>query len=190
MRENGYSTRFQKSCKQRSDNNNNTLTNDREVARNTNRFATIPYVQGISERVGRILQHQGIKVAYKPIARLSNIFSKPKDKRDKLHTTGIVYKLPCKDCEFVYYGQTQRSLKTRAREHQRACAKNDKNSKVAQHANKESHTFDFEGISIVDKEINWHKRVFLEAWHSISDPMSGNEHIQIPSSYKSLMTTL
>ena len=111
MRENGYSTRFQKSCKQRSDNNNNTLTNDSEAARNTNRFATIPHVQGVSERVGRILHNEGIKVAYKSIKRLSNILSKPSDKRDKLHTTGIVYKLPCKDCEFVYCGKTQSSLK-------------------------------------------------------------------------------
>ena len=69
-----------------------------------------------------------------------------------------------------------------------ACIVNDPNSKVAQHANNKLHNFDFSKIEIVAKEKNWNKRTFLEAWYSIADPKAGNEHIQIPSVYRPLIT--
>ena len=36
----------------------------------TNGFVVLPYVQGISEKIGRILRQQEIKVAYKPVGGL------------------------------------------------------------------------------------------------------------------------
>ena len=31
--------------------------------------------------------------------------------------SGLAYKIPCRDCDAVYIGETGRSLKTRKREH-------------------------------------------------------------------------
>ena len=43
------------------------------------RFTSIPYVQGVSEPISRILTQVGIGVALKPHHTLSSLFRKPKD---------------------------------------------------------------------------------------------------------------
>ncbi len=40
--------------------------------------------------------------------------------------------------------------------------------------------------AVVDKSGVYHKRLFLEAWHSQRDQNAGNEHKDIPGAYKSL----
>ena len=45
---------------------------------------------------------------------------------------------------------------------------------------------DFENVSVVGLEANYHERLFLEAWHSTEDPNAGNDHIKIPEAYKCL----
>jgi len=45
----------------------------------------------------------------------------------------------------------------------------------------------FGNVSVVaGHEANYHERLFLEAWFSVQDPQSGNDHIAIPEVYKSL----
>jgi hypothetical protein len=47
---------------------------------------------------------------------------------------------------------------------------------------------DFENAEIVSREKNYRKRLFLEAnWYSQVDKSSGNDHIDIPDVYGSLM---
>ena len=45
---------------------------------------------------------------------------------------------------------------------------------------------DFNAVSVVGHELDYHKRLFLEAWLSIKDLHSGNDHAIIPEVYKSL----
>ena len=103
-----------------------------------------------------------------------------------LQCRGVVYRVACVDCNFVYYGQTDRALETRLKEHKRAVRVGDNNSKVAQHANQFVHSIDFDHATIVDRARNFHERLFLEAWYSQRDSNTGNEHIDIPDVYKSL----
>ena len=42
-------------------------------------FTSMPYVQGTSERIGRILNEAGVKVAMKPLKTIGNILTSPKD---------------------------------------------------------------------------------------------------------------
>ena len=53
----------------------------------------------------------------KPHCMLSSVFRKPKDRILESEKSGVVYKIPCRDCDAVYIGETGRSLKTRKREH-------------------------------------------------------------------------
>ena len=46
---------------------------------------------------------------------------------------------------------------------------------------------DFDNGSIVTQELNFHKQLFLEAWHSFKDKNSGNDFIKIPDIYKPLI---
>ena len=65
----------------------------------------------------------------------------------------------------------------------RAVAMFDHDTKISYQNN---HKMDFGSARVVGQEANFHERLFLEAWFSIRDPQSGNDHIAIPEVYKSL----
>ena len=111
-------------------------------------------------------------MGYKPFRVLRTCFPRPKDKPSSLQCRGVVYKVGCVDCNFVYYGQT--------------VVVGDNNSKVAQHANQFVHSMDFDHVTIVDRVRSFHERLFLEAWYSKRDNNAGNDHIDIPDVYESL----
>ena len=56
-------------------------------------YAVVPYIQGATEPIKRILSDCNIKVALKPYLTFGHIFAKPKDpipKNQKTHAT-IIY---------------------------------------------------------------------------------------------------
>ena len=179
LRENNYPSSFINKCER-------SLSKPPEDLP-TNGFVVLPYVQRISEKIGRILRQQEIKVAYKPLKTVNSLFPRPKSQNDvDRPRSGVVYKINCTNCNFVYYGQTERPLKTRITEHKRAVAMFDHDSKISCHVHENNHHMDFNAVSVVGHEPDYHKRLFLEAWLSIKDPHSGNDHAIIPEVYKSL----
>ena len=86
----------------------------------------------------------------------------------------------------MYYGQTERSVKTRTGEHKKEVAGFDQNSKVASHVHHFSHIMNFENVKVVGSEANYQERLFLEAWHSTLDPNARNDHIVLPEAYKGI----
>ena len=150
-------------------------------------FVVLPYVQGVSEKIGRIFKQQKVKIAYKPQLTINSLFPRLKelDGSDR-QKSGIVYKINCTQCKFVYYGQTERSLKTRIAEHKNAVAGFDQISKIASNVHHFSHNVNFENVKVVGFEANYHEQLFLEAWHSTLDPNAGNDHIVLPEAYKGI----
>jgi len=179
---NGYTDSFIRSCQ-------NTTTPTPEVqpqSQTRKGFVTLLYIKGISEKIARTLKRFNVNAAHKPVKTVGSILKKPKDKFDQDLSTGVVYKISCKDCEKVYIGQTSRALKSRTREHKRAVFTGDKNSLLAQHCAQTNHDFNFDDDEIVDRCSQWSRRLFLEAWHSNCEPNSINEHVHIPEMYKIL----
>ena len=72
---------------------------------NCTTFVSIPYVQAVSEPIKRVLAQVGIEVALKPYFTLSSVFRKPKDVICDEKKCGLVYKIPCRDCDAVYVGE-------------------------------------------------------------------------------------
>ena len=179
LRDNNYPTSFINSCER--------SLSKPPADQPSSGFVVLPYVQGISERIGRILRKQQIKVAFKPLRTVNSLFPRPKaqEKVDRPQS-GVVYKISCTNCSFVYYGQTERPLRTRITEHKRAVATFDHDSKISCHVHENNHIMDFGSARVVGHEANFHERLFLEAWFSIRDPQSGNDHIAVPEVYKSL----
>ena len=71
-----------------------------------------PTCRGISERISRFFRQQQIKVVLKPLTTVNSLF--PRRKAQEMvdrPESGIVYKISCTNCSFVYYDQTERSLK-------------------------------------------------------------------------------
>ena len=131
---------------------------------NFNGFVVLPYVQGVSEKIGRILKQQKVKVAYKPQQIINSLFLHPIQERDNSdrQKTGILYKINCTQCNFVHYGQAEKSLKTQIAEHKKAVASFDQNSdKVASHVHQFSHNMNFVSVKVVGFESNYHERLFL-----------------------------
>ena len=75
-------------------------------------FISIPYVQGVSEPIERVLVQVGIGVALKAHCMLSAVFCKPMDRNVESEKSGLVYEIPCRDFDAVYIGETGRSLKS------------------------------------------------------------------------------
>ena len=71
---------------------------------------TLPYVQGLSEPIKRILEEVDIRVRFRPNTSLKKLLVKPKDPVPVERRTGIVYQIPCKDCSQTYVGQLARSI--------------------------------------------------------------------------------
>ena len=81
-------------------------------------FAVIPYIQGVTESIKRILNSHKFKVAQKPFRTLGHVFAKPKDPVTKEQRTDAIYSIPCNDCDNQYIGQSKRQFGTRLKEHQ------------------------------------------------------------------------
>ena len=95
-----------------------------------NYFTSIPYIQGTSKKVRRVLNEAGVKVAMKSVYIIGRILPSPKDPLTLEEKSSLVHQVPCFDCDFVYIGQTKRDLKSRLAEHKLAI-KNQEPEKLA-----------------------------------------------------------
>ena len=48
------------------------------------------------------------------------------------------------------------------------------------------HQIDLENVEIIDRSSAWRQRLILEAWHSVRDKNSINEHIALPNIYNNI----
>ena len=160
------------SCKKKK---NKKKTNDR----NYRSQVVIPYVEGVSERVHRVLKKYGVATAMLPHTTLRRLLVHPKDKVELEEQGELVYQIPCKNCGAEYIGETGRLLKTRLEEHRKDVDNTKKEkytrsgkkrlmstinkSALTDHATTENHIIDWEGVNIVDKEPNRRIRHIKEA---------------------------
>ena len=103
-----------------------------------------------------------------PQTTLRQVLVHPKDKVDKQKKAGVVYKIPCNQCEKVYIGETGRQLGTRITEHRKEAEKiSDRNftrstrrastnehhkSAITDHVCQNNHIMNWEASEIVEQE--------------------------------------
>ena len=114
-----------------------------------------------------------INVYTYPYKTIGNILPKIKDSVDDIYKRGAIYKIPCKDCSNVYVGETGRCFNTRLSEHKRdlkpinlaKLKEDDLNKKTAlvKHCFNCEHRIDFGNFEILDYNIDYDKRKFLES---------------------------
>ena len=71
---------------------------------------TLPYVQGVSESIRRLLFNLDIRVRFYPHSTLRRLLVTPKDPIPPDSRKGVVYSIPCMGCSPSYIGQTGRTL--------------------------------------------------------------------------------
>ena len=125
---------------------------------------SLPYVKGISEPIRRILSRVDIRAAFRTKTTIRSMLNSVKPSHSPLDKTGVVYSIPCKDCDKVYVGETGRTLNVRRREHCRHSTNGRTDSSaVAAHAHSSLHDIDWENSSVLEFEDNFYKRKVKEA---------------------------
>ena len=89
-----------------------------------------------------------------------------KDSIPEKSRKGVIYRVPCMECDAVYIGETLRYLEERLREHKRHVEKNDpKNSAIAEHVMKTGHTVASDKAQVIDYEQRLGARKIKESLH-------------------------
>ncbi len=81
-----------------------------------------------------------------------------------MNSVNCVYKIPCKNCEKCYIGETGRPLHVRINEHRKSNV-NLFSSTVNRHANEFSHEIAYDNVEILSFENNSIKRKLLESYY-------------------------
>ena len=123
----------------------------------------LPYVQQTSEHIQRICRQIGVKAVFKSQGTLREALMKVKNPRPQLLKKGVVYEVPCMDCNKSYIGETGRTLQKRLVEHKAAVRRGDTNNGIAVHAWDQQHRVDWENASVLRQQPGYWKRRVLEA---------------------------
>jgi hypothetical protein len=124
---------------------------------NPNRNAYLPYIQGVTDKIVKVLSKKEIKTSFKPHETIKQNMRSVKDKLDPHKGKGI-YKIEC-SCGECYIGETGRSFQIRIKEHG-ADIKNEhiRTSALAEHSLKTKHHVRLEDTKILAKEEHLFKR--------------------------------
>ena len=144
----------------------------------------------MSDKIQRILNQIGIKVAMKPWLTIGRYLPSPKDPLKETEISGLVYQVSCHDCGAVYIGQTKRDLNSRIGEHKRAFKfQRPENSALCEHSMSLDHKISWTNVSILKIEKDYKKRLFSESWFINRTPqvMNRNDGKTFPSVYQKLL---
>ena len=144
-------------------------------------MVTIPYVKGTSEALQIIFNKYNVATTMRPLSKLRGMLVHPKDKGSLEDSTGVVYQIPCKDCDKVYVGEKSRKFRVKKAEHKQEAAtllkthftrSNRKEAETAinksainDHVAKENHTIGWKKSKILSKDSNTFTTWIREAIH-------------------------
>ena len=126
-------------------------------------MAKIPYTEGLSEEIRRILRGFRIRTVFRMIDNLGRILTRVKDPTPLDERPGVIYKIKC-ICGDFYVGETKRTLATRIKEHKAACRLAAfERSAVAEHAWQEGHEINWDDVEILDNAKDLQERKVKES---------------------------
>ena len=152
---------------------------------NPNNLAVLPFINGVTQPLTKILRRHDIQVVNKPFKTLQQEFPSPKFRPSIEHQPNVIYKIPCADCDWCYVGETGRCFETRKKEHIRNVKTCANGSNIAKHAWSFDHRIDFDNSSVIDKG-SFRVRKTLEAWHTSATKHADNNSKPIPNQYSIL----
>jgi len=130
----------------------------------------IPYVQDLSESVSRVYKRHGIATAMRPFQSIRSLLVHFKDWHGPQDICECVYKIPCKNCNKTYIGETGRTFGVRLQEHRqevsqrevraytrstsRSLAGEQNKSAVTDHAISLNHVIDWDQAKVINRKGN------------------------------------
>ena len=125
----------------------------------------LPYTNKFFENISDKLKKYNVTTIPRFNNNLSKLITRGKDNTALTEQTNVVYKLKCKNCDATYVGETKRKMSVRIKEHEKNIQKDDQLFVINEHVKNLGHQIDFENPQILDREDNWHKRIFSEMIH-------------------------
>ena len=128
----------------------------------------LPYVEGTSEKLWRILRSHKIRSPFYTEMTLRKLLCKPKDRVATENKNNIVYETDCSNCQTVYFGEAKRS--SRSYEHKRSVRNCDcDNNEIAKHCFEADHNFNWDQKKVIDRESRLIPRKIKEIIHSLKN---------------------
>ena len=135
-------------------------------------YHKIPAIKGVSKQLQRALQTENTKIIFYHTFTVGRLYSNMKDRVPLDKQSDVVYRLMC-DCGASYIGQSKQHLSKRIQQHQASIRRmtsgklqTGENTGITQHLTEHpNHNIRFEEVTVVEKESNYHKRLFKEAVH-------------------------
>ena len=124
---------------------------------------TLPYIQGLYERLRRWLKKIHIDVYFNNKHTLGKLLNNNKDSDKIKNLSNVVYLIKCTGYDEVYIVETARRLRNRIYEHKRDCRLENLNTGLSRHSWDYNHFFDFNNIKILARECNKYKRKIIES---------------------------
>ena len=75
------------------------VTKKKDDANKCRGMTVLPYVNGVTEKISRVMKSYNVSAASKPHTTLRSLLVHPEDKRDDHNTTDALYCLPCMNCD-------------------------------------------------------------------------------------------
>ena len=132
------------------------------------------------------LANVGVKVAIKPHLTIKKLLPSLKGPLDNSEKSCLVYQVLCRDCSFVFIGQTKRDLKSRSDEHKRAIKNQGPDlSALSEHSIAMYHIISWTKAKILKLETDYRKLLSFESWHINAKPhvMNQNDGSSFPAVY-------
>ena len=127
-------------------------------------LCVLPYVRGTSDKLGNVCKKLGVQPVFQQRRTLRSLLTRVKGPQKHVDK-GVVYQIPCAQCDEVYIGETGRPLKTRITEHKRAVREGDARNANAVHCMRTSHSMDWDAATVVDRASRWRERRIKESVH-------------------------
>lgn len=129
------------------------------------RHCSLRYIPRVSQQIAKSITSKvdNVRIAFKSSNNVGQLFSKLKDKQPITESTNVVYSIDCKDCPKCYIGTTGQKLCKRVRQHELDVINNRRRkSALASHSISQNHSFDFDGVKVIERERQYRKRCLLE----------------------------
>ena len=140
-------------------------TRTEEQEKTTPQFLHLPYVRGVSKRVGRKSRRLGIRTTFKLKGTLREALVQAKYYQPEWKKKRVMYQVPCAECESVYMGETGRTLEKRISGHKGAGKRHDMKNGIIVHAWTKQHKVDWQAATVKHVETNHLRRKTIEALH-------------------------
>jgi hypothetical protein len=143
-------------------------------------FAVLPYVRGLTERIQRVLRRTNVKVAVSSKNTLRRRLDRLKDSISPDDERGVIYRIPCSDCNSVYVGQTSCARRTRVNQHEADCRyKRRQKSELAEHHVLTGHRIGFDKVTTLTREPDYRKRIWKESWSIVHTQSALNQKTEV-----------